>query len=158
MNTYIVNEIRTKCSQIRERGIKDTDMRRILQAYKNVFELCRISKTEGLLDLEAAIAGFRVGSATERFLAWVIGLVVDGVDCKNVEKYGIYRSAAFDLPDYDGLILVMYLEGALLIQEGVSQREIDNCLFSMCPNEISDYIIEKTMTKIKEDPYESVKK
>ena len=138
MNTYIVNEISTKCAQIREKGVTEEGINQIIRAYKQVLKLCDISRNEGLLELEDSARKIDTDRITDRFLVWMIGLICDGVAPEVVEEYGICKAAALDMHDYYGLILMFYIKAVLWIQAGHSSWGMQNLLLSFWPDFIEE--------------------
>ena len=140
MNRFFADEIRTKSAQIRARGISEEGIDRILQAYRNIMKAAWIGRNDGLLDLEEFAINFDDGSAAGRLFARLIVCVCNGFDPGLVEEIGAFKAAALDLPDYDGLILVMCIRGVLYIQAGHHPYAVHELLISMWPEELYEPI------------------
>lgn len=120
----------------------------VIRAYERVMEYVEIARKQGLLSLEEATDSLS-GKGTERYLHDLIILVVDGTDPDDVEDIGwsVYFSRGFS--SYDGLVYLIYLKGALLIQEGKSRYICDEMLKAMMPDEIRRMIPEP----LEEEPF-----
>ncbi len=140
MKHFIANEIRNRCTQIREKGVTEDGVDRLIHAYEQAYRINKVTRNEGLLEVMEDAAKLASGSMTDRFFGWLIGKVSDSVDSRIIEQLGIDKAAALDLPDYDGLILMFYIKAALWIQAGFHPIEMQNVFLSVCPDFIDQEI------------------
>ena len=113
--------------------------RNVISAYEIVMKYVIEARKYGLLKLEDEIENLNKHSI-EKWLYERIILVLDGTDHENVEDIGWSSFFAQGFSSYEGLIYLIYLKGALIIQFGDCQGIAEKKLKSMMPKEILDMI------------------
>lgn len=143
MNQMFYQELREKCIEISNAEFENPNkMVKVLEAYDRIIQLSRGARKEGLLGLEEMAEKLDRKIDTERFLYTLLMLVVDGADSEYVYEAGMSRCMAWNKASYDGLVMLMYLRGALLVQAGCNPKVIGTLIETMLPKCILE-ILEK---------------
>ncbi len=117
---------------IEERELKKNHL---LTAVQLVCDLSNVARREGLLALEEAVENMEAGVGIE-YLKKMIMLVVDGTEREAIRTIGMTRYVCSMVSDYEALIYLMYLEGALLIQAGENPGLVGEKMKAFLPNEL----------------------
>ena len=143
MNTRYYEELRNVHKQIEDltKGVKTEEKKKksgqLLAALQQVCNLSNIARKEGLLALEEELENLEE-STSNQYLKFLITLVVDGTEAELVKSIGLTRYFCSLWADYEALMALMYLEGALAIQAGENPRVIEEKMKVFLPNEIYD--------------------
>jgi len=123
----------------------------LLETMKEIIELSKIARLEGLLALEEAVENIVADSPKEE-LKQLITLLVDGTDPDVLNGIGMARYYSNLYTDYQALKYLMYLEGALSIQAGDNPRILEEKLKVMLPpNMYLNYVKEQEQRQIQEE-------
>ena len=125
----------------------------LLTAMQLVCDLAELARREGLLALEEAVETREAGIGTE-YLKKLILLVVDGTEREDIKKIAMTRYASSLVRDYEALIYLMYLEGALLIQAGENLRLVEEKMKAFLPNGLYEMYGELQEAKLKAEQKE----
>lgn len=140
MNQFFYSELKVKCREIALDLTSNGKSEDVIKAYVRIIDLSDVARNEGLLALEETVIKFEIGSDTDKYLKQLIMLVVDGTEPKLVEEAGINMLISSYMKSYDGLIALMYLYGALMIQSGYNPRVIEELVKSIIPGKIRNEI------------------
>lgn len=140
MNQFFYSELKVKCREIALDLNSNGKSEDVIKAYVRIIDLSDVARNEGLLALEETVIKFEIGSDTDKYLKQLIMLVVDGTEPKLVEEAGINMLISSYMKSYDGLIALMYLYGALMIQSGYNPRVIEELVKSIIPGKIRNKI------------------
>lgn len=131
----ILKELKKKSNEIlcnpSEEGYE-----KVIEAVNFLLQLSKMARNEGLLALEEAAEGLNKDDDTLRFLHDLIILIVDGTEPDCIREMGLMKCCVYDLPAYDGWIMLMYLQGTLMIQAGSNTRLITEYVKAMMPKNI----------------------
>ena len=134
MDQIFYSELKEKCFEISDvNHDRQGEIEEVISAYDKIIYLSNIARKEGLLALEEAADEIEMTSETESFLFLMVMLVVDGTDPKFVYEAGMNRYMSYGMESYDALIMLLYLRGVLLIQEGCNPRVIETIIRTMMP-------------------------
>ena len=136
MNNIFFMELKEKCKEIAKDSNNNDKIKEVVSAYNSIVELSKIARKEGLLALEDATMKIEVNKITDKILAKLFMLVIDGTEPAIVEEIGYNIIIANGLESYEGLTALMYLYGALMIQSGYNTRMIEEMLKSTMPENI----------------------
>lgn len=113
-----LNEVRRRCNEIKQRPYDQMRANEVIDTFDRILYLQKKARVEGLLALEESLEELDVNEKTEAYLRFLVYHIVEGTDPNLLYEMGMNRYFAMDLPDYDGLRLLMCLKGALMIQAG----------------------------------------
>ena len=136
MNQIFYSELKEKCREIEQDFDNSKKIEEVITAYDRIIDLSNIARKEGLLELEESVLRFEEKSNTDIYLKKLIMLVVDGTEPALIEEAGINTEIANCMKAYDGLVILMYLYGALMIQGSYNPRVIDELLKSIIPGNV----------------------
>lgn len=137
-----VKNLTIKCQEIEN----DNNMNLISQtvdAYERVISFAEVSRSEGLLALEDASEQLNMNDEPQALFFEMIQLVVDGTEPSIVEHIGMNRCITMNLPSYQGIMNLMYVQGSLMIQAGETPWIIGKMLKSMMPKPVIDELIRR---------------
>lgn len=132
---FCVNYLSTKCREIEN----DDNMAMISQttdAYERILRFAQLGINEGLLALEMASEELDKNDESQAFFYTMMKLIVDGVEPGIVQRIGMNKCVATNLPSYQGLVNLMYVQGSLMIQNGDNILVIKEMLDSMMPRKL----------------------
>ncbi len=136
MDQIFFMELKNKCDEIKNDTNNPEKMNQVIKAYRTILHFHNVARQEGLLALDEESAKLDTGSETDVFFRFMIMMVVDGNEPIFIEKAGMNRCIAFNLPSYDGLVSLMYLKGAIMIQAGDNPMAVKYFLETMMPPNI----------------------
>lgn len=112
-----------------------------------------VARREGLLCLEEEC--LKPGGHWPCFDLWkkLVLLVVDGTDPEFVKEFAISRYYAMNIHDYDALAVMIYIEFARNIQNGVNPRVIEELMLALVPECIEKEYREMAKYEKNEDWY-----
>lgn len=140
MKKFWAEELKTKCIEIASENENPEMVAGAIEAYDRILHFDGIAKKEGLLALEQAGTKLDREDASQELFFKMIRLVVDGLNMEYVSSIGANYYIALNLPSYDGLMNMMYIQGILLIQGGVPSWIIKETLKSMMPKVILEKV------------------
>lgn len=140
MNTFFIYELKSKCEEIIQEGANSEMISMVLEAYNRIIKFANIGRKEGLLELEDAIQELHIEDDTQKFFSKLINLVIDGTEPILVKSIGENMCVTTAKSSYLGLINLMYLQGALMIQGGDTIWVIKEMLQSMLPHTILEIV------------------
>lgn len=147
MDRYLVEELNAKCFEICTIDINMPEMvSMVIDGYYRILEFARIGRKEGLLELDDAKEKLDKDEETSALFYKLISLVVDGTEPKIVRLIGVNRYAATNHMSYRGLLNLMYIRGALMIQGGDNEWIISEVLKSMMPDPVMEELIKREST------------
>ena len=151
MNKFWIEELRTKCKEIIADNQNLEMVMKVIEAYDCILRFANIGRKEGVLALEEASVELNMNDESQALFGWMIRLVVDGTNPEIIRTIGENRCIVMNLPSYRGLMNLMYIEGALMIQRGDHPRIMSEVMRSMMPTVILDELIrrerENTLTE-----------
>ena len=124
-------DIKAKLANSSSADIKNQE-EMIFATVKQVIDLAKIARREGLLALEEVVEGIAV-EAKEEALKQLIILMVDGTEPQILEEIGLSRYYSHLYTDYGALQYFIYLEGVLSIQAGENLTILEERLKVMLP-------------------------
>ena len=135
MDRLFYDELKRVIGEITRDNFDRAKAMRVIRACELVMKYAIAARKYGLFKLEDEIVNLNMRSI-EKCLHELIVLVLDGTDHENVEDIGwsLFFSQGFSA--YEGLIYLIYLKGALIIQFGESQGIAEKKLKAMLPEEI----------------------
>lgn len=113
----------------------------LLAAVKKICNLAVIARKEGLLALEEAAENLTEDKCNT-YLKNLIMLVVDGTEPEYVRSIGLSRYFCSGVDDYNALIYLIFLEGALAIQAGNNPRLIEEKEKALLPDTLYERYLE----------------
>jgi len=143
MDRFLIDELRARCIEI---STGETDLVMIsktVDAYERILEFAVIARKEGLLELEEAAALLDVQDETQELFIMLTGLIVDGTEPGMVRQIGANMCASRRYSSYVGLMNLMYIQGALMIQAGKNKNVIANILKSMMPTVVVEELFRR---------------
>ena len=141
MRTTYYEELRRVHEEIRQfdkkadASVREEKCRGLTEAVERVLDLAYTARKEGLLMLEEAMEQME-DTGCNPFLKSLVILVVDGTDPEELRNIGMTRYFCSDVTDYDSLVCLLYLEGALGIQAGNNPRILEEKEIVMLPDEV----------------------
>jgi len=154
MDRYCVEQLNAMCTEIYKMTESNPEMvSMVIEGYYQILKFAEIGRKEGLLALEEAVEEIVAEEScmteisteescktddTQSAFINLIMLIVDGIDPEIVRTVGINRYAAANQEAYHGLMNLMYIQGALMIQAGNNIRVISEVIKSMMPAPIID--------------------
>ena len=135
MGRLFYYELNRVICEITTDGFDRAKARNVISAYEMVMKYAIAARKYGLLKLEDEIVSLNKNSM-EKWLYELVVLVLDGTDHENVEDIGWSTFFAQRFSSYEGLIYLIYLKGALIIQFGDCQGIAEKKLKAMLPEEI----------------------
>jgi len=136
----IFKELKAVNIRLAGETIAEEDKKRIYDTYSKVIELSKIARTEGLLSLEEACESLDMNGQGKYLFNYVM-LIVDGTDPDMIESIGLNDYASEVFTGINAIVHLVFLKGALAIQEGMNPRFIEEVIKSMVPRDVRDYII-----------------
>lgn len=160
MNQIFFMELKNKCNEIKNDANNQEKINQVIKTYDTVINFSNLARQEGLLALEEEAAKLDKSSNSEPdlFFKFMIMMVVDGTEPTLVEEAGMNRCIAFNLPSYDGLMNLIYLKGALMIQVGSNPAVIKYFLQTMMPLNILKILQQKENSDVLPERIIQVKK
>ncbi len=145
MHQMFFMELKNKCNEIKSDANNQEKINHVIRAYDTILHFSNAARQEGLLALEekAAKLDKNINNEPDLFFKFLIMMVVDGTEPALIEEAGMNRCIAFNLPSYNGLIRLMYLKGALMIQAGNNPAAIRCFLKTMMPLNILKVLEQK---------------
>lgn len=140
MDRFFIDELKVRTNEILTRTIAISELNEIVTAYNRIIYFSNQARNEGLLALEEASADLDLSDESQELFFKLINLVVDGTEPDLVRIIGINKCISMNLHSYHGLMNLMYLQGALMIQAGDKPWIIEELLKSMLPKQILDEI------------------
>lgn len=119
-----------------EEQVKKEKEELLVSALIRMIKLSKLARKEGLLGLEDAVRKLPENSSSDQFLKQLITLLVDGTYPSEISKIGLMRYYSSLVTDYEALIYFIYLEGTLMIQDGLNPRLLKERLWVMLPNDV----------------------
>ena len=141
MNRLYYEETRRIANEIRA-GEMDKEKGAVVAAYELTMKFAKIAREKGLLQLEKEAESLGRDSA-EIFLHDLIRLISAGTPSEDVEDIGLTTYFSSETSSYKALIYMIYLRGALLMQEGKSLRTASAVLKAMLPEDLRSIINEQ---------------
>lgn len=135
MDRLFYDELKRVIGEMATDGFDREKAREVIGAYELVMKFAIAARKYGLLKLEDEIVNLNMHSM-EKWLYELIILALDGTDHENVEDIGWSLFFSQGFLAYEGLIYLIYLKGALIIQFGESQGIAEKKLKAMLPEEI----------------------
>lgn len=132
---FCVNYLADKCREIENNKSEDMAIQTV-NAFERVLEFANLGRKEGLLALEEACENLDMNDETQAVFFDMMQLVVDGTDPGLVERIGMNKCISMNFSSYQGLMILMYVQGSLMIQAGDMPRIIEELLRSMMPKSI----------------------
>jgi len=159
MDRFLIDELRAKCIEISTGEADSVMISKTVDAYERILEFAVIARNEGLLELEEAAALLDVQDETQEMFIKLIGLIVDGTEPDMVKQIGANMCASRMYSSYVGLVNLMYIQGALMIQAGENKCVIADIIKSMMPMVVCeelftrecDSALPKALAKAEED-------
>ena len=137
MNQMFFMELKDKCNEIRNDANNPEKINQVINAYDTIVYFCNVARQIGLLALEEeAAVRLNPGSETDLFFKFMIMMVIDGTEPAFIEEAGMNRCITYNLPSYDGLINLIYLKGAVMVQAGDNPAAVKWFLETMMPPSI----------------------
>ena len=118
----------------------------LLDTLTQIIKFSKLTRNKGLLALEEAATEITSTSSCEGFFKHLLCLVVEATDPDEILQIAFSRYYSSLVTDYDALIYLIYLKGALAIQQGENPRLIMEKLKAMLPNELF-YTCDETLEK-----------
>jgi len=138
-----VKNLAIKCQEI-ENDINNMNLiSETVDAYERVISFAEVGRSEGLLALEEASEQLNMNDEPQALFFEMIQLVVDGTEPGIVEHIGINKCITMNLPSYQGIMNLMYVQGSLMIQSGEKPWIVRKMLESMMPKSIMDEVIRR---------------
>ncbi|MCR5627720.1 MAG: hypothetical protein K6F99_10400 [Lachnospiraceae bacterium] len=135
-NELFYREIRENSILIKD-GLKEEDLENLVNACSCLFRLSHIARKEGLLALEEEADEKKLGNLIfYNELIRMIKLVVDGTDPFLIEDSCLKRYFSRNYTGVEGLIFLVYMDGLLQIQEGMSLYMLEENIRSYMPEEV----------------------
>lgn len=138
-----VKHLVIKCQEIENDNNNMKMISQTVDAYDRILRFAKLSKNEGLLALEEASEELNMYDESQALFLTLIKLIVDGTEPRIVEHIGINKCITTNLPSYQGLMNLMYVQGSLMIQCGDNIRVIKEMIKSMMPKPIMYEIIRR---------------
>lgn len=152
MERYWMEELHARCVEICTTDANKPDMvSMVVDGYYRILKLAEIGRKEGLLELDDAKEDLDRNEDTSALFYKLISLVIDGTDPKIVSMVGMSRYASSNLMSYRGLLNLMYIRGALMIQAGDREWIIAEVLKSMMPDPIIEELNRRESERIVSD-------
>lgn len=145
MDTFFYSELKEKCQEIYIFGKDPEWAKEVISAGERMVHLSDCARKEGLLELSFEAEKFDCTKETLKYLSFLIDLVLDGTEPRMVYELGMSRFVTAGFEDYDGLIALMYLQGALMLQAGDTPHLVEQMVVSMQPDFISDMCLGKSV-------------
>lgn len=158
MNQMFFMELKNKCDEIKNDANNQEKIKQVIKAYDTILHFSNIARQEGLLALEEELAGLDTGSKTNAFFKVMIMMIIDGNEPVFIEEAGMNRCIAFNLPSYDGLVNLMYLKGAAMIQAGDNPMAARCFLETMMPFNILKVLEQRECEKVLPEAFGQVQK
>ena len=118
-------------------GLPEGTVLGLLDELELITNLSVISRKEGLLALEET-ANDMYGDRMKDALKQLVMLVVDGTDPEVIEEIGLAKYFSAGYEGYEAIQYMLYLLGALLVQQGKNPRVIEEYLLSILPDRVSE--------------------
>lgn len=122
-----------RCSEIEAEGENSEMIEKVYRALDIALDYANVARREGLLDLEEKSENLDISNQAEAIFRYMILLVVDGTDPKMLIDMGINRLISARLKSYEGLIALIYVRTAIMIQCGNTPRVVEMMLESLLP-------------------------
>jgi len=133
-------ELRKNCSESAK--LTAEQMGRLTRAVNNVLVFHKLAVKEGLLCLEEACKTLDMESE-DKFFAELIMFMADGANSMQLLEYGLNRYFTANFTGCEGLIYMIYLKGALMIEENEDPCISEKILESMLPENVRLVYTEK---------------
>lgn len=143
MNQIFFMELKNKCNEIKNDINNKEKINQVIKAYDTILHFNNMARQRGLLILEEEAEKLDKNNETELFFKFMVMMVIDGIEPAIIEEAGINRCIAFNFPSYDGLMNLMYLKGAVMIQAGNNPTVLKCFLETMMPLNILEALGEK---------------
>jgi len=136
MTDFWYMQLNNRYKEIADAPINKSQIDKVLEAFERVKHFSNTARKEGLLALEEAADALDKNDNLQVFFGQLITLVVDGTDTEDVYCIGMNKILAMNMCGMDGLTVMMYLHGTLMLQAGYNPRVIDEFLQSYFTPEI----------------------
>lgn len=143
MDTFFLNELKKCCTDVNNDKENVNGISGVIDAYKRITAFAKSARSEGLPALEEACGHLDRTDVTQEVLFKELMLILDGTEKQQVASIGMNLFAADDFSSYEGLIVLMYCKGALLLQDGVAISLLENYLQSMMPMFLRKILVQK---------------
>lgn len=143
MDTFFLNELKKCCTDVNNDKENVNGISGVIDAYKRITAFAKSARSEGLPALEEACGHLDRTDVTQEVLFKELMLILDGTEKQQVASIGMNLFAADDFSSYEGLIVLMYCKGALLLQDGVAINLLENYLQSMMPMFLRKILVQK---------------
>lgn len=143
MDTFYLNELKKCCTDVNNDKENVNGISGVIDAYKRITAFAKSARSEGLPALEEACGHLDRTDVTQEVLFKELMLILDGTEKQQVASIGMNLFAADDFSSYEGLIVLMYCKGALLLQDGVAISLLENYLQSMMPMFLRKILVQK---------------
>lgn len=143
MDTFFLNELKKCCTDVNNDKENVNGISGVIDAYKRITAFAKSARSEGLPAFEEACGHLDRTDVTQEVLFKELMLILDGTEKQQVASIGMNLFAADDFSSYEGLIVLMYCKGALLLQDGVAISLLENYLQSMMPMFLRKILVQK---------------
>lgn len=144
MNNQFYLELGKKCKEMSSKTIRKEMINKIIYAYDRTLHFSNVGRTDGILMMEELAAALPE-EGCDGYFKYLITLIIDGTEPELVEEMGFMRYLTDTYQSEDSFICLMYLKGALLIQEGELPRRVSEYLKSFLPVAVRQAIYEREM-------------
>ena len=158
MRDIYYEELRRNCAESTK--FTTEQMEKVINAVKNVLVFHKIGRKEGLLSLEEGCESLDQETEDKYFIEFIM-LVVDGTDSVMVREFALSRYFAANFIGYEGIIYLIYFNGALMIQAGEHPTVVGKILEAMLPENVKKLYLEKKneeSERLKESEEEDLQK
>jgi len=133
MNEFWYEKLENMYKEIAEDSISESQIDSVIEVYDRLMNFSNRARNEGLLAIEEAGESLNYNDDLQSFFGLLIMLVVDGTDPQDVFGIGMNKILAMNMQGLNGLMAMMYLHGALIIQAGYNNYIADKYLKSYMP-------------------------
>lgn len=133
MKQVFFTELKNKCTEINNCETDTAKVNAVIKAYGTILHFADMARQEGLLRLEEELEKLDIHNPPEMFFNFMLTMVMDGSNPRLILNAGLNRCIAFNYPSYEGLMNLMFLSGALMIQAGEDIWTIKQYLKSLLP-------------------------
>lgn len=150
----VLKEIREKIL-VNIKEVAGENKEKIEDAYKRVMKLEYIARREGLLALEYEAEFIPKETLLCNEITEMIEMVVDGTEPTIFEEIMTIKFFAIhNYTEIDALLYFLYARSMLMIQAGISPRQIEELFNAVIPNEV--HIFERERIKAEENKRQMV--
>lgn len=133
MKQVFFTELKNKCTEINNCETDTAKINAVIKAYGTILHFADMARQEGLLRLEEELEKLDIHNPPEMFFNFMLTMVMDGSNPRLILNAGLNRCIAFNYPSYEGLMNLMFLSGALMIQAGENIWTMEQYLKSLLP-------------------------